>query len=272
VLELARRLALRRADLRRRIVFVAFGAEELGTLGSAYFVKNPPVPFDGIVAMANMDMIGRLRDGALDVHGVGTSPVWGPLVEETNRGAGLQLKLHEGGYGPSDHSPFYAAGKPVLFVFTGVHRDYHRPSDTAEKIDAQGIDKVLSLVEPVVWALASGRTAEVPFVRVAADKEQQSASGARGFRVWLGGIPDYSAEVKGVQLSGVSPGSPAEKAGLKGGDILVKLGEKEIRNIYDYTYALGAHKPGDRVVAVVRREGKDVEAELVLAARPSAAR
>jgi len=272
VLELARRLSARRATLERSVVFVGFGAEELGTLGSSYFVKNPPVPLERVVAMANMDMIGRLRDGTLDVHGVGTSPVWGPLIEESNRDSRLQLKLHEGGYGPSDHSPFYAAGKPVLFVFTGVHRDYHRPTDTAEKVDAPGIDRVLSLVEPVVWSLASGRTDTVPFVRVAADKEQPSTSGARGFRVWLGGIPDYSAEVAGVRLSGVSPGSPAEKAGLKGGDVLVKLGSKEIRNIYDYTYALGAHKPGDRVIAVVRRAGEAVEAELVLAARPSAAR
>ncbi|HSD27223.1 MAG TPA: M20/M25/M40 family metallo-hydrolase, partial [Vicinamibacteria bacterium] len=270
LLEMARRLQARPAPPRRSILFVAFGAEEEGALGSSHFVKTPPRALDRIVGMFNMDMIGRLRGDALDVHGVGTSPAWKPLLEESNRNAGLKLRFHEGGFGPSDHSPFYAAGKPVLFVFTGSHADYHRPSDTAEKIDAAGILRVADLLEPVVSGVADA-PATLAFTRVKAEQEQ-GAGAARGFRVWVGGVPDYSEEGVGVKFSGVTPGSPAEKAGITGGDVLVRFGAKEIRNIYDYTYALGERKPGDKVTVVVRRAGQDVTLELTLGSRPSAAR
>jgi hypothetical protein len=268
LLELARRLAVRRAELRRSILFVAFGAEELGTLGSSHFVKNVPPP-SRVAAMVNLDMIGRLRGDAIEVHGVGSSPVWKTLVQRSARAAGLEAKTHDGGYGPSDHSPFYAAGTPVLFLFTGNHPDYHRPSDTAEKVDAAGIARVVDFVLPVIADVASA-SAPVAFTRVAAEKEQPSAS--RGFRVWVGGIPDYSGQGAGVTFTGVSPGSPAEQAGVRAGDVLVRFGAKEIRNIYDYTYALGEHRPGDRVTAVVERDGREVSLELTLQARPSASR
>ena len=251
-------------------MFVAFGAEELGTLGSSHFVKNPAPGLDRIVAMANLDMVGRLREDALDVHGVGTSPAWRALVEEANRGPGLKLRIHEGGYGPSDHAPFYAAGLPVFFVFTGAHEDYHRPTDTADRVNAAGLVKVVDLVEGVLRAAADAPQ-RLAFTRVPADKEEQQ-TGSRGFRVWVGGIPDYSQQDPGVRFSGVSPGSPAEKAGLRGGDVLVKFGEKEIRNIYDYTYALGERKPGDLVALVVKREGKDVPLEVTLGSRPGGSR
>ena len=220
--------------------------------------------------MFNLDMVGRMRDDALDVHGVGTSPAWRALLEEANRTTGLKLRTHEGGYGPSDHSPFYAAGLPVFFTFTGAHEDYHRPSDTAEKINAAGIVKVVGLVEGVAAAVADAPQ-RIAFTRVPADKEAQQ-TGSRGFRVWVGGIPDYSQEGPGVRFSGVSPGSPAEQAGLRGGDVLVRFGEKEIRNIYDYTYALGERKPGDLVTLVVKREGKDVPLEITLGTRPGGSR
>jgi hypothetical protein len=267
VLELARRLAPQ--PRRRSILFAAFGAEEEGTLGSSHFVKAPPVPLERVAAMVNMDMIGRLRDDSVAVQGTGTSPLWTKLLQEANGPVGLKLTTSEGGYGPSDHSPFYAAGRPVLFFFTGAHQDYHRPSDTADKINAEGIARVADLVEGIVSQLA--RSAEpVAFTRVAAEKEQQTAT--RGFRVWVGGIPDYSAEAPGVRFTGVTPGSPAEKAGVLAGDVLVRFGEKEIRNVYDYTYALADRKPGDRVAIVVKREGKDVPLEVVLGSRPSAGR
>jgi aminopeptidase YwaD len=269
VLELARRFAASEEPSARSIYFVAFGAEELGVLGSSHFVKAPPRPLERIAAMVNLDMIGRLRE-TLEVHGVGTSPLLKPLLEEANKDAGLRLKLHEGGYGPSDHSPFYAAGRPVLFAFTGSHSDYHRPSDTADKVDAEGIVRVVSLVERVVAGLAQA-PGPIAFTRVAAEKEE-TAGTPRGFRVWVGGIPDYSEEAPGVKFSGVTPGSPAEKAGIMGGDVLVRFGPKEIRNIYDYTYALGERKPGDVVAVVVRREGREVGLDLVLGSRPSAAR
>jgi hypothetical protein len=269
LLELARRLAAA-GPLPRSVVFIAFGAEELGTLGSSYFVKNPTVVLGNITAMVNLDMIGRLREDALDVHGMGSSPAWPGVVDEANRAPGLKLKPHEGGYGPSDHSPFYAAGLPVFFVFTGAHEDYHRPSDTADKVNASGLVKVIDLVEGVVAALAQAPT-RIAFTRVPAEKEEPQG-GARGFRVWVGGIPDYSEEGPGVRFSGVSPGSPAEKAGLRGGDVLVRFGAKEIRNIYDYTYALGERKPGEVVTLVVKRGGQDVPVEITLGSRPNAGR
>ena len=270
LLELARGLAPRWRGLARSVYFVAFAAEELGTLGSSLFVKEPPRPFERIVAMTNMDMVGRLREGKLEVHGVGTSPAWQGLIEQANRAAGLTLNLKQGGYGPSDHSPFYAAGKPVFFVFTGVHADYHRPSDTADRVDAAGMARVLGLVEPVVAALAESAQ-PVAFTRVAAEREEQ-ASASRGFRVWVGGVPDYSQEGPGVRFSGVSPGSPAERAGIQGGDVLVRFAGREIRSIYDYTYALGQQKPGDHVEVVVSRGEGDVTLTLTLGSRPGAVR
>jgi len=268
LLELARRFA-EKPSPKRALLFVAFGAEELGTLGSSYFVKTPRAPGE-VVAMFNLDMVGRLREDTMDVHGVGTSPAWKPLVEEASRATGIKTRLHEGGFGPSDHSPFYAAGKPVLFVFTGSHSDYHRPSDTADKVDAAGVVRIASFLEPIVAGVAAS-PGPVAYVRVKADQEQ-AAGPARGFRVWVGGVPDYSEEAVGVKFSGVSPGSPAEKAGVQGGDVLVRFGPKEIRSIYDYTYALGEYKPGDQVTVVVKRGGQDVTLDLTLGSRPSSTR
>ena len=267
VLELMRRLHGR--PQRRSILFACFGAEEEGTLGSSHFVKDPPVPFAKVAAMLNMDMIGRLREDALDVQGTGTSPLWPRVLEEANAPLHLKIKRQEGGYGPSDHSPFYAAGKPVLFFFTGAHPDYHRPSDTADRINAAGIARVADLVEGVLTRVASAPEA-VGFTQVAAEKEDKTP--ARGFRVWVGGIPDYSFEGPGVRCTGVSPGSPAEKAGMKGGDVVVRFDGKEIRNVYDYTYALGDKEPGDRVAVVVKRGGAEVTLDVVLGARPNAVR
>ncbi|HET7294289.1 MAG TPA: M20/M25/M40 family metallo-hydrolase [Vicinamibacteria bacterium] len=268
VLEIARRLA--GAYPARTVLFAAFGAEELGALGSSYFLKNPPLPLERIAAMVNLDMVGRLREDTLDVHGVGTSPAWRPLVEEANRAVNLRLRWHEGGLGPSDHSSFYLASKPVLFLFTGVHSDYHKASDTWDKLNAPGLARVVDLVSGVVADLA-GSPAPVEFTRVAAEKEDQLRAG-RGFRVWVGGIPDYGSEAPGVRISGVTPGSPAEKAGLRGGDTIVRFGERKIRGIYDYTAALGERKPGEVVEVVVERDGGEVALQVTLGERPSASR
>jgi S1-C subfamily serine protease len=157
----------------------------------------------------------------------------------------------------------------VLFAFTGAHADYHRPSDTADRVNAAGIEKVASLMERVLAGLTDSEE-PVAFVRVAADKEGPGPS--RSFRVWVGGIPDYGEEVAGVKFSGVSPGSPAEKAGILPGDVLVRFGDKDVRNIYDYTYALSEAKPGDTVTAVVRRDGRELPLTVTLGSRPSATR
>jgi hypothetical protein len=272
MLEMARSFAARRASLQRSILFLAFGAEEEGTLGALHFTKNPTVPLDTVVAMVNIDMIGRLGDGKLNVQGVGTSPVWKPLIEKANGDGTLKFNLHQGGFGPSDHSPFYAAKMPVLFVFTGAHADYHKPEDTADKIDAAGIVRVVSFLSPIVDEVVNAPE-RIAFVAV---KDEKPPSSTRGFRVYIGGIPDMSSEATGVRFTGVSPGSPAEKAGIRAGDVLVRFGDKEIRNIYDYTYALQGRKPGEKVTLVVKRteDGKtsDVPVEVTLGSRPDAAR
>lgn len=270
MLELARIFAAKRASLSRSILFLSFGAEEEGTLGALHFTKNPTVPLGTVDAMFNIDMIGRLGDGKLNVQGVGTSPAWKELIEKANADGALKLNLLQGGFGPSDHSPFYAAKMPVLFAFTGAHADYHKPGDTADKIDAAGILKVVSFLTPIVDGVVNAPE-RIAFTPV---KDEKPPSSSRGFRVYIGGIPDMSSEAAGVLFTGVSPGSPAEKAGIRAGDVLVRLGDKEIRNIYDYTYALQGRKPGEKVTLVVKRteEGKtaEVPVELTLGSRPDA--
>ena len=270
MLELARIFAAKRASLSRSIVFIAFAAEEEGTLGSLQFTKNPTVPMDAVEAMVNLDMVGRLRDDKLDLHGIGTSPAWKPLVDKANEEAKLKLSFHPGGFGPSDHSSFYAAKKPVLFAFTGAHPDYHKPTDTADKIDAAGIERIVTFLTPVLAGVVNAPE-KIAFTAV---KEEVQPRASRNLRVWVGGIPDFSEEKAGVGFSGVTAGSPAEKAGILAGDLLIKVGAKEIRNLYDYTYALQELKPGQKVVLIVRRteDGKTVEKpiEVTLGSRPDA--
>jgi aminopeptidase YwaD len=271
LLELARRLAPERAALKRSVLFIAFGAEEEGTLGSLHFTKEPTLPLEKIVAMLNLDMVGRLQNETLQVHGVGTSPAWKPLVASASVAAKLTVKPREQGYGPSDQSPFYAAGKPVLFFFTGTHSDYHRPSDTADKIDAAGEERVVRLVASVAEGILES-DARPQFTPVAGDKKP-FPDGPGAIRSWAGTIPDYSEDAGGLKLSGVWPGSPAEKAGLKRGDVIVRFAERPISNIYDYTYALQDHKAGERVTIIVKRsengKTRDVTVELTLGTRPS---
>lgn len=260
VLELARAFSARRSELKRNVLFVTFGGEELGTLGSGYFVKNPVIPLKDIVAMINLDMIGRLRDHKLVIGGTGTSPAWKDLLSNPD---GLKLTMNEDGYGPSDHSVFYAKDVPVLFFFTGAHAEYHRPEDDPNTLNYGGMVDVLNLVERIAGGIETMDRAP-EFTRAKVSTQQMAG---RGFRVYVGTIPDYTEEVKGVKLSGVREGSPAEKAGLKAGDTIVKFGEKTVENIYDYTYALQDHKPGDVVTIVVLRDGKEVSVQATLERR-----
>jgi hypothetical protein len=232
----------------RSLVFIAFSGEELGLLGSAAYVKHPLVPLEKTVAMFNMDMIGRLRDDKLAVIGSGSSAAWDALLEAANKDSGFKLARTESAFGASDQQSFYTAKIPVLFFFTGVHTDYHRPSDTPNKINFAGEAKVLRFAARCVELVADLRPA--PAYRQVAGSSQPTAT---RFRVWFGSIPDYAAEVEGVQLSGVREGSPAEKAGLRAGDIVVQFGEVSVKNIEDYTVALSQHRPGDTVAVVVKR-------------------
>jgi hypothetical protein len=251
--------------LQRNILFVAFGAEELGVLGSSHFVKNSPVELENIVAMLNMDMIGRLRNQKLLVGGTGTAPEWKEILNGLN-GNRLKLTFNEDGYGPSDHSVFYGKNIPVLFFFTGAHPEYHKPEDDPERIAYEGMVAVVDYVSRIsenILALPS----RPKFVRVKTSPGRGVATG--GFNVYLGTIPDYAEEVKGVKLSGVREGSPAERAGMKSGDVIVDFAGKKIENVYDYTYALQQHKPDEVVTVIVLRDGKRLPLQIKLASRTS---
>lgn len=263
VLQLAEAYGKGNARPKRSILFMCYSGEELGLLGSAHYVANPLVPLDKTVAMINMDMIGRLNDNKLTVIGSGTAKEWDMLLNETNRTASFSLSRNEGGFGGSDHQSFYLANVPVLFFFTGIHKDYHRPSDTADKINYYGEAKILEMVSDCVdW------TANTP-VRPTYQKvaTTQGNAPSRNFRVYFGSIPNYTSEVEGVLLDGVREGSPAEKAGLKGGDIIIKFGDTRIANIQDYTAALSHYKPGDMIDVTVKRGTETVTLKVTLTAR-----
>ncbi len=264
VLELAAYFTAQSQRPARSMVFVCFSGEELGLLGSSHFVKDPPLPLARVAAMINLDMVGRLRNDALTVIGTGTSPAWDAILKAANAPLGLRLLPNASGFGASDQNSFYAKDIPVLFFFTGVHPDYHTPTDTWEKINTAGEAKVLTLVADVTRRIAD--LPERPRFTRSETVQPQMASG--GFRVFLGTIPDYSATAEGVTLSGVREGSPAEKAGLKGGDIIVRFGGKAIKNVYDYTFALRDARAGVPVPVTVQRGGQTRVIRVVPARRP----
>ena len=261
MLELCRAMASVPEDKRPFDLFcIAFGAEEMGLLGSKYLVENmDKVARERIVAMINFDMVGRLREQALTVAGVGTSSVWAKLVE-THRGA-LKVAATEDGYGPSDHGSFYEAGIPVLHFWTGSHEDYHRPSDDVGKINFDGAVDVGTMALAIVRELEAGKV-EPDYLKTKPAMNQ----GGRDFRVSLGTMPDYAAGVDGVKLSGVREGGPAQKAGMQKGDIIKKIGTRDIHNLEDYMASFGELVPGQAVKVVVDRGGKTLEVELVPAA------
>jgi C-terminal processing protease CtpA/Prc len=203
----------------------------------------------------NADMVGRLRENKLLVQAVGSSKAWPRLLEKRNVAAGFALTLQEDPYLPTDVTSFYPKRIPVLNFFTGSHEDYHRPTDTADKVDVAGLARISSFVKNIVADVAQSPE-RIEFSRV----ERKDQGGSRdNLRAYLGSIPDYATELKGVKLSGVRAGSPAEKAGLKGGDVIVEFAGQKIANIYDYTYALDAVKIGKPVKITVERSGARVE-------------
>ncbi|HVS00548.1 MAG TPA: M28 family peptidase [Thermoanaerobaculia bacterium] len=258
LLEVARRLGSRRAELRRDVWLVAFSAEEEGLLGSAAWTRKLPAGLAAgdLVAMLNMDMVGRLRDDKLSVFGGDSAEEWSGLVQPSCRQAGLTCALDGDGFGPSDHSTFYAAGVPVLHFFTGVHDDYHKPSDDADKINAEGGVRVAGLVADVAGSLA-GRGERLTYKSAPAPAPQGDQ---RSYGASLGTVPDYAGDGRpGVLLAGVRPQSAAEKAGIRRGDLLVELAGTPIRDIQDFMFVLRKVKPGDTSTAVVMRGDQRLE-------------
>ena len=258
------------------ILFVAFGGEERGLLGSSHYVTHPAVPLARTRAMINLDMVGRLGDGALTIFGMATAAEWEQVVRAANGAQPdpLRLSLLPDGFGPSDHAAFWGQGVPVLHFFTGTHEDYHRPSDDWQRVDPDGLERVAALAADVASRLA-GSPSEAAVALTAAEPEpaahgapasgQPSASG--GYGPYFGSIPDMTPQDFGVRITGVREDSPAARAGLRSGDVIVSFGGKEIADLYAFTYALQEHQPGDQVEVVVSRDGERVTVTAVLAER-----
>ena len=259
LIELARQLAARDQPLPRRLVFIAFSAEELGLIGSAKYVDQPVIPLEKTIAMFNMDMVGRLRD-RLTVFGVGTSPTFESDVKRFGAAHELHLTLKPEGFGPSDHSSFYRKKIPVLHFFTGTHTDYHRPGDDWDKINVTGMKQILGLVNDIVIQTAESQK-KPEYVEIAGHAQVQRS----GNRPYFGSIPDFGSEEEGYAISGASPGSPAAKAGLKGGDHIIQLGKHKVTELGDFDLALRNFSPGDEVEVTVRRNGQKVKLKVKLA-------
>jgi hypothetical protein len=303
LLELARMFAQERKSVRRTMVFIAFGGEEEGLLGSSYYVRNPALPLAQTVAMINLDMIGRLKENKLIVGGVGTSAEWknliakangdlnlkvtatgtpaagqegaasggvpvvvaanGETIVRANPGERFALTLTEDGFGPSDHASFYARQTPVLFFWTGTHEDYHKPTDTPDRINYEGQHKIVSFVRDIVRAVDASDTR----LTYTLAKSDAAAGRSTGFRVYLGTIPNYAETTDGMKLDAVREDSPAAKAGLRAGDVIVRLAGRDVRNVYDYTYALGEMRAGTEYEVEVMRAGERLKFKLTPAAR-----
>lgn len=265
VLELARLLAPQKGQLRRGILFMSFAGEELGLLGSAEWVKEPTRPLDKAVAMLNMDMIGRIKDQKVYIGGVGTGSTLKAAVEQAAGNSGFKIEYSPGGYSSSDHTSFVSKKIPVLFFFSGLHSDYHKPSDTWDKIDPQSAAHLVNVVGTTSELLADAE--DRPAFILVAEEKPVGGSGGSGYGPYFGSIPDFGQVETGVKFSDVKPNSPAAKAGLKAGDILIQFGDKPIKNLYDFTDALRRSKVGDVVEVKVLRDGQTVTASVKLEQR-----
>ena len=268
VLELARVFAPLAGKLDRGILFANFAGEELGLLGSAEWVKEPTRPLEKAVVMLNMDMIGRIKDAKVFIGGVGTGSTLKSALEDAAQGSGFRLEYSESGYSSSDHTSFVTRKIPVLFFFSGLHADYHKPSDTWDKINSSAAAQLLNLVSKVSVELADAD--EKPKFVVVAENPHAGGlpgGGGSGYGPYFGSVPDFGETENGVRFSDVRPGSPAAKAGLQGGDILVQFGDKTIKNLFDFTDALRRSKVGDVVEVTVMRAGKPLKASVTLEQR-----
>ncbi len=259
----------------RSILFICLTAEEEGLIGSQYFVKHPPVSLEKIVAMVNLDMVGRIRDQTLYIGGQGTAKDFDSILAQADLDSPLKLKsIGRGGMGPSDHMSFAQQRIPVMFFFSGLHVDYHRPTDVADKINFEGIGEVADFTARVIDGLTM--MPHDPYL-VDADKDSMHLFGSPNFgssparSVILGIIPDYASTEShvGVLISGTTPGTPADSAGLREGDLLVQFGQRKLENLMDLTQALAESKPGDRVTIKIIRGNQTISFDVTLAERKS---
>lgn len=247
----------------RTLVFAAFSGEELGLLGSAEYVRRPTVPIDKTVLMVNLDMVGRLRDGRLYIGGIDSGTGLRAVVTRATADLSLTLELSPSPFGPSDHTSFYVAGRPVMFFFTGVHDDYHRPSDTWDRINGAGLATVATVVARVVSAVAA-EAMPPAYVKVDAPR----GSGGGGYGPVFGIVPGFGdSGSPGVRITGVRPGSPAEQAGVRAGDVIVKFAGVDVKTLEDLTFVLRGRRAGDEVQVVVLRDGREHAVLAVLAER-----
>lgn len=239
-------------------LFIAFSAEELGLNGSKYFVEHPSVPLNSINYMINMDMVGRMNDSTktITVGGYGTSPSWKTMIESVKK-KDFMMRFDSSGTGPSDHSSFYRKDIPVLFFFTGLHSDYHKPSDDADKINYVGMLKIIRFIQQMIEANKNNQ--KLTFTKT---REQQTSTSAR-FSVSMGIMPDYSYTGSGVRVDGVSENRPAKKAGILAGDIVKQLGEHKTSSVESYMQALSKFKKGDTTTTIVLRGDKEIIFEIV---------
>ncbi len=254
LLELVEKMAWQHDSLRRSVIFVAFGAEEMGLLGSKYFVENPPVELSKIKAMINVDMVGRLRDNNLQVGGTGTSKQSEDILNSIPHDS-LNLAFTTEGYGPSDHASFYGKDIPVFFFSTGAHLDYHTPFDDTDSVNFDGLEKIGDYIFGLAWTVANMDSALV--FQEAGPKEGVSRSRRRGKGVTLGIMPDFSGtEKRGLRADFVIKGKPAALGGMKDGDIITAINGKPVKNIYDYMYRLSKLKFGQTISVEVLRDGE----------------
>lgn len=273
MMELARFYSEPGNRLRHSMLFMGFSGEEAGLLGSAYYVESPLIPPERTLAMINLDMIGRVSRNRLYIGGVGTSPQFRQWIQEENQAGEFQLDFSDSGYGASDHMSFVRRDIPVLFFFSGLHADYHKPTDTWEKMEPEETARVLNLVSRVAKRIDANE--RLQFVRVERrDRGHGDAApvetgdpGEQGYGAYFGSIPDFGELERGVKFADVREGGPAAQAGLRAGDILLTFDGKEVRSLYDFTYYLREKKPGDEVPVLVVRDGKELRVTVKLGSR-----
>jgi len=257
LLEIAHKLVSQKSRLKRSIILLGFDAEEKGLLGAKYFVENPLVNIENIVAMINLDMIGRMKDSSITVGGVGTSPIFEPLLEEESIGRKFTINMTKPGYGPSDHAAFYGKDIPVLFFFTGFHNEYHTPNDSWKLINLKGEKDILDLIYDVTFNLS--RLPERPPFTEAGPKEGRMRRNTK-FKVTFGIIPAYGSTKKGLEVDGISkPNGPAAMAGIQKGDVIKSMGGNSINDIYEFMDRLEKLEPGMTITVLIERGGAEIE-------------